>query len=676
MKKIKFKKYCNKLARKFKKYFSTNILFLSYTFTSVLIGFLLRLLTMSNVNDFRAYVCDFIVVIVVGSFGYLIKPKNQFKYFLSVSILFTAMCVVNSIYYKFYTNYVSISLLSTLSMLGKVSNSVTSKLKLIYFIYLLAPITLIIVNKFLVKKNYYYNVGKDEKGKLMFRRTCLSGVILIILTTFTMTKSDGSRLVKLWNRDYVVKRFGIYTYMLSDFVTSIQPSISPMFNYDEDRRIFLEYYNNKDYTHKDNSYTGVFEGKNVIFVHMESMQNFLINLKVNGIEITPNLNKLVNESTYFSKFYPQISTGTSSDTEFTLSTSLLPSANGTVFVNYYNRSYETLERAFLNKGYYTFAMHANDANYWNRLNMYKTLGYEDFFAKDSYVVPTDKKSPDLVGLGLSDKSFYEQIMPILLDIKNNKSNYMGKVISLSNHSPFDDLTKYGDVDFSTTYKDDDGNEIVDKYLENTEIGNYLKSAHYADEALGLFLKLIKENGLDKDTVFVFYGDHEAKLGKKNLSLLYNYDINEHKYIDEDDERYVSLDNYEYDILKNTPLIIYGEGAPHKEIKDVMGMWDVFPTIANMFNLECNYSIGNDIFSDNEKIVVFPNGDVITNKIFYNNLRDEFVSLNNEPINDDYITHIREYAEERLGVSKAIIVHDLLYKEGKVERVNSDEKSVK
>ena len=167
--------------------------------------------------------------------------------------------------------------------------------------------------------------------------------------------------------------------------------------------------------------------------------------------------------------------------------------------------------------------------------------------------------------------------------------------------------------------------------------------------------------------------NENKQDKSKVNVGSTVEI---KYIDEDDERYVSLDNYEYDILKNTPLIIYGEGAPHKEIKDVMGMWDVFPTIANMFNLECNYSLGNDIFSDNEQIVVFPNGDVITNKIFYNNLRDEFVSLNNEPINDDYITHIREYAEKRLGVSKAIIVHDLLYKEGKVERVNSDEKSVK
>ena len=70
----------NIIIKKFKKYFSTNILFLTYTFTSVLMGFLLRLFTMGNVSDFRAYVCDFIIVIVLGSFGYLIKPKNQFKY--------------------------------------------------------------------------------------------------------------------------------------------------------------------------------------------------------------------------------------------------------------------------------------------------------------------------------------------------------------------------------------------------------------------------------------------------------------------------------------------------------------------------------------------------------------------------------------------------------------------
>ena len=666
----------NIIVKKFKKYFSTNILSLTYTFTSVLMGFLLRLFTMGNVSDFRAYVCDFIIVIVIGSFGYLIKPKNQFKYFLCVSILFTAMCVINSIYYKFYTNYVSISLLSTLSMLGDVSDSVTSKLKLIHFIYLIGPITLIIVNKLLVKKDYYYKVGKDEKGKLMFRNTCLSGIILVFLIIFTMTKSDGSKLVKLWNRDYVVKRFGIYTYMFSDFVTSVQPAISPMFNYDEDRREFLNFYNSKDYTKKENAYTGVFEGKNVIFIHMESIQNFLIDLRINGIEITPNLNKLVKESMYFSKFYPQISVGTSSDTEFTLSTGLLPSTSGTVFVNYYNRTYETLENAFRSKGYYTFSMHANNGNYWNRKNMYHTLGYDDFYDKDSYIVPTDKKNKDYIGLGLSDKSFYEQIIPIIEDIKNNHNSYMGKVISLSNHSPFNDLSKYGNINFSVEYKDDEGNIKVDSYLEDTEIGNYLKSAHYADEALGVLFKLIKENNLDDNTVFVLYGDHESKLGKDNLDFLYNYDLVIHKLKSKDDATYVNLNKYNYNLLKNTPLIIYTKDMSPKLVKDVMGMWDVFPTISNMFGLECKYALGNDIFSDKEKIVVFPNGDIVTNKVYYNNLREEYVSLNGEPINNDYIERIKNYAEVRLGVSKAIIVHDLLYKEGKVERVERNEESIK
>lgn len=666
----------NIIIKKFKKYFSTNILFLTYTFTSVLMGFLLRLFTMGNVSDFRAYVCDFIIVIVLGSFGYLIKPKNQFKYFLSISIMFTAMCVINSIYYKFYTNYVSISLLSTLSMLGEVSDSVTARLKLIHFIYLIGPITLIIVNKLLSKKDYYYKVGKDEKGKLMFRNTCLSGIALVILIVFTMTKSDGSKLVKLWNRDYVVKRFGIYTYMFSDFVTSVQPAISPMFNYDADRREFLDFYNSKNYSKEENSYTGIFEGKNVIFIHMESIQNFLIDLRINGIEITPNLNKLVKESMYFSKFYPQISVGTSSDTEFTLSTGLLPSTSGTVFVNYYDRTYETMENAFRNKGYFTFAMHANNGNYWNRKNMYNTLGYDAFYDRDSYIVPTDKKDENYVGLGLGDKSFYEQIIPIIKDIKNNHSNYMGKVISLSNHSPFNDLSKYGDIDFSVEYKDEDGNIEVDSYLENTEIGNYLKSAHYADEALGVLFKLIKENNLDENTVFVLYGDHESKLGKENLNYLYNYDLYTHKLKSKDDATYINLNKYGYNLLKNTPLIIYTNGIQSKTVKDVMGMWDVFPTISNMFGLECKYALGNDIFSDKEKIVVFPNGDIVTNKVYYNNLRDEYVSLNGEPINNSYIEKIKNYAEVRLGVSKAIIVHDLLYKEGKVERVKVNEESVK
>ena len=94
---------------KFKKYYSTNILFLSYTLSSLVISSLLRCLTMGFVSDFRPILFDLIVILIVGSFGYLFKPTKQYKYFLTVSIIFTLICVINSIYYMFYTNYVTVS---------------------------------------------------------------------------------------------------------------------------------------------------------------------------------------------------------------------------------------------------------------------------------------------------------------------------------------------------------------------------------------------------------------------------------------------------------------------------------------------------------------------------------------------------------------------------------------
>lgn len=679
------KRIYKKILRSFKKYFSTNVLFLTYVFASVFIGFLLRYFTVGNVSEIKAFVCDFTIVILLGSFGYLIKPKRQFIYFFLLTVFYTFLCIINHIYYTFYMSFVSVSLLGTLSMLGEVSDSVTSKLELIFFIYLLAPIIMIIVNRVLTKKNYYFEVGKHEKGKRMFIKTGATAVCIVLFLIVTLVPSEASRLIKQWNREYNVQRFGIYLYTFNDLIQSIQPSISTMFGYDSSAKVFRDFYATKDTKKEKNKYTNIFEGKNVIFIHAESIQNYLIDLEVNDIVITPNLNRLAKEGMYFSSFYPQISVGTSSDTEFTLSTGLLPSSSGTVFVNFYKRKYETIQNLFNEKGYYTFSMHANNADYWNRKTMYKTLGYQAFYAKDSFQVPTDKDDPDYVGLGLSDKSFLHQSIDILKNIKENNKNYMGTIITLSNHSPFEDITKYGDIDFSITFDkgtgeyDANGNEIKETvtvpYLEDTEMGNYLKSAHYADEALGQFFEEIVQNGLDENTVFIIYGDHESKLGRKNLNLLYNYDVETEEIKDVNDPTYVNLEGDRYDLIKNTPLIIWtSDKSLQKEITDVMGMWDVLPTVSNMFGLEYKYALGNDIFSKNEKIVVFPNGNILTNNIFYNNLNDSYVAFNDNPIESSYVERLKEYAEVRLDVSKAIIVHDLIRLESSnIERMIENEK---
>ena len=667
-KNINIKKIFKKIINSIKRYASTNILFLSYLIISILIGFLLRVCTVGTPIYFKAFLSDFMISLLIGAFGYLFKPKYQFTYFFIWVIFASVLAIGNTIYYQFYQSFLSVNLISTASMLGAVDDSLYDKLNITQFLYIVFPIIFFSIHKLLVKKNYYFEVEKTEKGKRNFIYSIATSGVIICSLLFTLNATDTSRLVKQWNREWLVQKFGLYTYTANDLIQSIQPHLNTLFGYDEAARKFRNFYACKwEEKSSSNKYTNVFKGKNVIFIHAESMQNFLIGLKINGKEVTPNLNKLASEGIYFDRFYPQISVGTSSDTEFTLNTGLMPSSSGTVFVNYYNRTYYSLPKYFNEMGYYTFSAHANNADYWNRKTMHHTLGYQDFYAKDSYVVPTDTSDPNWVGLGLSDKSFFNQLVPILKNIKENHEKFYGTVITLSNHSPFNDLEKYDpfDVTMKYTVTDESGEkkDAVANYLEGTPMGNYIKSAHYADAALGEFIQLLKDNNLTKDTIIILYGDHEARLAKKQFNLLYNYDPFTNDIKSEDDPTYVSMENYNYDLLKNTPLVMWNVDKKYRrKVSNAMGMYDVLPTIANMFGFKDKYGLGHDIFSDNEKIVVFPNGNVLTDKVYYSNLNDEYVALNDEPIDTDYISRLKDYANQILDVSNGIVLHDLIKNE--------------
>ena len=497
----------------------------------------------------------------------------------------------------------------------------------------------------------------------MFRHTLFFVFLLMILTLLSISESDMKKFAKNWNREYIMQNFGLYTYTANDFIDSLKPKIDDSFGYDQAAYEFREFYKNKNDKIYYNEYSNIFEGKNLLVIHAESIQGFLIDLKINGKEVTPNLNKLVKESMYFNKFYPQITTGTSSDTEFTFETGLLPSTSGITFVSYFDREYESLANIFKNKGYYTFVMHANNGDYWNRNAMYKTFGYNKFYSEDSYVITED----EIIGLGLSDKEFFKQSTILLESINELNTPFYGKIITLTNHSPFDQIDKYGEFDLGINYSyvDSNGKKVndVSYHLEGTEMGNYLKSAHYADEALGELLDSIEEKGILDNTVVLLYGDHEARIAKNDFNYLYNYDPVNDTLLTNDDENYVDLENYQYDLLKNTPLIIYSKDSEYTGVfSNVVGMYDLLPTLANMFNFNYKYAIGNDVFGDNEKIVIFPNGNFLTDKVYYNSLKGDYIFVSNEPIDENYIERLKKYTEERLSISNNIITHDLIRKE--------------
>lgn len=391
-------------------------------------------------------------------------------------------------------------------------------------------------------------------------------------------------------------------------------------------------------------------------IHAESMQTFPMNLKFNDKEVTPNLNKLANEGIFFNNFYSQVGVGTSSDSEFTFNTSLMPSTKGTAFVNFFDRNYVAVPNLLKEKGYYTFSMHANTGSFWNRDIMYKSLGYDDFYSKESYIID------ETIGLGLSDKSFFKQSVEKIKEIKEKENTpYYGLLIMLSNHTPFNDLELTEEYDTSITVNID-GKEVTRNYLEGTLMNNYLRSVHYADSAIGELVEALDTEGLLEDTVLVIYGDHDARLSYKEFNILYNYDPVEDKIKTENDSGYIPYSKYNDELNKKVPLIVWTKSKKYNIVVSVpMGMIDVLPTIGNMLDIHSDYQLGKDVFNikDGDNTVVFVDGSYLTSKIYYNAPKSEIYSITNEPVSENYIKERTKYSSKIIEISNNIISYNLI-----------------
>ncbi|MBP3765586.1 MAG: sulfatase-like hydrolase/transferase [Bacilli bacterium] len=654
-----------------KTYFTTNILFLTFIVTSIINEWLLRSLTVKNMFAIKPIISDITILLLIGAFGYLIKPKKQFRYFFGWSIFFTILCLINSMYYTNYVSYASFSLLETSLQIVDVGDAVVQNVMEIKdFCYLWQILAMFFVNKFLKRKKYFDKVEKIENGKVRAINTIIASIVFLFIFMSMLTSVDVSRLNKQWNRESIVMEFGAYTYQFNDLIATIKSELNPLFGYDKNAKDFREFYQNRNTEDKVNDYTGIFEGKNVLVIHAESIQNFLLNTSFNGIDVTPNLKRLASEGLYFSNFHSQESVGTSSDTEFTFSTSLMPASSGTVFISYYDRSYPTIEKFLKEKNYYTFSMHGNNCTFWNRQATHKSFGYDNF-----YCYTKDFEIDETIGLGLSDKSFFRQVVPKLKGINDKYSNWYGLLIMLSNHTPFTDIENYSDYKVTMTYShvNEDGTttELEAPFMEGRKLGSYFKSAHYADEALGQLMDDLDKEGLLDNTVVVIYGDHDAKLKKSEYLWYYNYNPETNTMLDSTDPNYRNVDFYDYELNREVPFIIWtkeskGNKLLNREITEAMGMYDVLPTLGNMVGFKDKYALGTDMMSlkdGDENIVVFPDGNWLTNKIYYNQGKGEYKVLDeNAIISNDYIEKNSEIASKYISISNSIIVYDMVKKE--------------
>lgn len=723
----------------FARFFSDNALVLAFVISLVADSLLLRLFTV-GVGDsdlvkavVKPMLADVASIIVIALFGYICrKQKSRFIYLMVWTVVFSILAAGNSIYYTQFKSFLSVSLISTASQLGGVMDAVTGNiLEIKDWLFLFPIVVMIVIYAVVCKRHEKGYVKQKLPRKLCSLYAGIFAVIAVISGTWfssMLTSTDCSRLVKQWNRESVMSSFGLYVYQISDTISSVSAKLNMVFGYEENKEHFDEFFASDTdggaetetiasaSGENSNEYTGIFEGKNVLVIHAESVQQFTMDTYINGEELTPNLNKLASEGLYFSNFYAQESVGTSSDSEFTFATSLMPASSGTVAINYWDRDYNTTQKAFGNMGYYVFSMHGNNGSFWNRLNLHSSLGYDRL-----YHYTTDFTIDETIGLGLSDKSFFAQAVPKIKEIDEENESWYGLLIMLTNHTPFTDIENVSDYDYDvsftyTQYNEETGlyEEVTRDFLEGTKLGCYFKSVHYADEALGQLMDDLDEEGLLDDTVVIIYGDHDAKIKEEEYEYYYNYDPFTDETLDEDEEGYVPVDDFYYNINRRVPLIIWCKDADYEpqEITRVMGMYDVQPTLGNMFGYENEYALGHDIFSfeeGEENIVIFPSGNFVTDTVYYDIQKDTYFDLtdydnvaryvscnqvykddpvpvesdeitelfisagtgysesdaearkNDGAVDDSYIDERSEYTAERIEISNAIIYYDMINK---------------
>ncbi|WEK56003.1 MAG: LTA synthase family protein [Candidatus Cohnella colombiensis] len=339
-------------------------------------------------------------------------------------------------------------------------------------------------------------------------------------------------------------------------------------------------------------FEGVAKGKNLIILQMESLQNFLIDLKVDGQEITPNLNKLLKADYHFDHFYTMVGQGTTSDAEFVVNTSLYVPKHEPATKNNVSKQLPSLPKLLSVNGYTTATFHTNDVSFWNRTELYAALGFDAYYDKAYF------GDEDHVAFGASDEVLYRKTIEKLKQMDNKEQPFYAQVISMSAHHPFNTPEEKLKITLPEKYDD-------------TLLGDYLRAQNYADFALGQFIADLKSSGLWEDTVIMLYGDHQ---GVSLFSL--------------DDEQKAMMNEligheYTYSDMFNVPFYIHVPGVTEPKTFDhTGGQVDILPTIANLYAISLDDQIyfGKDLLNQTKNMLpmrhFLPTGSLIGNETLF------------------------------------------------------------
>jgi len=503
---------------------------------------------------------------VIVSFSFLFEGRKKLIYFFLINALYSFIFYADMTYFDGLNRLSSLYVLYLKNISPEFAASATSyfiNLNFLVFMDLPFGAYFVLKSKGIVKRETEA-VKRNREATLkkisLFGTAFAMSFILMLTQLFTATKAGG--IENYENHPLMLSPVGNHIVNMATYVRDKVKTLN------EEEINGVDAWFNKNNTHFeiDEQYKdlkGILAGKNLIVIHYESLESFALDYEFEGQEITPNVNKLMENSINFTNVHEQIQEGVSSDAELMFNTGLYPAQKGSAFMSYGENTFFALPKLLQRSGYHTIAVHGDKNTFWNRDVVYPNIGIDDYIDEELF---EDKRYS---GLGILDESLFKQSIK---EIEKTTTPYYSYVMTVTSHTPF--LI-----------------EEEHRYLgvpgDDNDAG-YLESIHYTDYHLGKFYEELEEKGELDNTALIIFGDHEGI----------------HKYHE------TNLPDND----KKVPFFIHIPGMESIDVNTIGGQIDMLPTLLYLLGTDEEvYSdkvMGSNLLREGLGSVILATGEVI------------------------------------------------------------------
>ena len=644
-----------------------NYLLMTITLFSIEIIFrLVMKMTIIEWSLLRVFISVSIISLLVSLIIY--KTRR-----VPTKIITFILCLIASIYALLqagFENYIGVFMsFGTSSQAGAVKDYIKDYIDSFHWYYwlILIPILLLFIYLVFIEPRLYKKKDKEElsiniitkKQSLNAQLIALTSLLLLIgLFYFTLISNKMQNNIQLQSNtslfinpsmpNIVVDQFGVTTFGLLDIKSTLSPVEEEIIDYNVNPKEIKEetdytrkiddtrwlkvteeetnrqyknlnnYYLSRKITDK-NKYTGELEDKNLIVIMMESANNIAIDEKY-----YPNLSKIYNEGWTWKNAYSPRNSCSTGNNEMSGMTSLYTINNSCTANIYKNNIYpESIFNLFTEAGYSTSSYHNYTEQYYRRKIIHPNMGSGHYYGVEELGIPYSNKYEEWP----SDVELMEKVLENIKD----ENKHMTWITTVSSHQPYGADSKLGNL-------------YIDEFLNlgySKSLARYMSKLKTLDEAIGVLIQGLKEQGTLDDTVIVFYADHYPYgLNDKVLNEYFDYDV--------------SINNE----TDRTPFIIYNTELEPNQSDDYTTYMNILPTIANLFNLDYDPRLyaGEDILSDDySKRAYFANGSWQDEKAYYNATTGKISYINEEnTYTTEEIQIINKEIDEKIKMSNLAI----------------------